>query len=204
MSIVTALAEIQNALKSPKDQKADRYRYRNIEDINQAVKPLALAHGCAVIYTDAFSDGVCMSCCSLVSDEGTLSANGFAAVNSSPRGMSIEQACGAASSYARKYAACGLFAIDSSENDPDRTNAQGNQKQAAKRATKPQKPQDSEMLKDAKVTLWNAEKAFCEKMGISDVKAWHEQNIATRIDYALEVDALLQIADELMYCVEGK
>ena len=203
MSIVTALAEIQNALKSPKDQKADGYRYRNIEDINQAVKPLALAHGCAVIYTDAFSDGVCMSCCSLVSDEGTLSANGFAAVNSSPRGMSIEQACGAASSYARKYAACGLFAIDSSENDPDRVNAQSKQNKASKGATKAQTGND-EALKDAKVTLWNAEKAFCEKMGIQDVKAWHEQNIATRVDYALEVDALLQIADELMYCVKGE
>lgn len=199
--MIKALAEIQNALKSPKDQNAGRYRYRNIEDINQAVKPLALEHGCAVIYTDEYKDGVCISTCSLVSDEGEIHAKGFAAVNSSPKGMSIEQACGAASSYARKYAACGLFAIDSSENDPDRVNAKENQKQGAKRATKAQKPVDDEMLQDAKQTLWRAEKTFCEKNGIDDVKAWHEQNIATRVDYALEVGSLLAIADELLYCV---
>lgn len=35
------------------------------------------------------------------------------------RGMSNEQCTGCASSYARKYALCGLFAIDNSENDPD-------------------------------------------------------------------------------------
>jgi hypothetical protein len=35
------------------------------------------------------------------------------------KGMSAEQATGAASSYARKYALCGLLAIDDSSDDPD-------------------------------------------------------------------------------------
>lgn len=35
------------------------------------------------------------------------------------RGMSNEQCTGCASSYARKYALCGLFAIDDSDQDPD-------------------------------------------------------------------------------------
>lgn len=34
-------------------------------------------------------------------------------------GMSTEQCCGAASSYARKIALCGLFGISDDENDPD-------------------------------------------------------------------------------------
>ena len=33
--------------------------------------------------------------------------------------MSKEQATGSASSYARKYALCGLFAIDDGSQDPD-------------------------------------------------------------------------------------
>lgn len=123
--VIEALVAIQSELKAPKDQNAGRYRYRNIEDINEAVKPLASAHGCAVVYSDSFTDsGTCVSTCTLVCDDGgTLSADGVAYINRSPKNMSIEQASGAASSYARKYAACGLFAIDSSENDPDRTNA---------------------------------------------------------------------------------
>ena len=121
--VLEALVAIQEELKAPKDQNAGRYRYRNIEDINEAVKPLAAKGGCAVVYTDRFEDGACVSTCRLIGEDGELSADGVAYVNRQPKNMSVEQASGAASSYARKYAACGLFAIDSSENDPDRTNA---------------------------------------------------------------------------------
>lgn len=122
--VLEALVAIQGDLKAPKDQNAGRYRYRNIEDINEAVKRLASKHGCAVVYTDRFEDGACVSTCRLIADDGEISADGVAYVNRQPKNMSVEQASGAASSYARKYAACGLFAIDSSENDPDRVNAQ--------------------------------------------------------------------------------
>lgn len=125
MGVLEALVSIQGQLKAPKDQNAGRYRYRNIEDINQAVKPLAAEHGCAVVYTDHFTpEGACVSTCRLVGTDGEISAQGVAYVNRAPKNMSVEQSSGAASSYARKYAACGLFAIDSSENDPDRVNAQ--------------------------------------------------------------------------------
>ena len=122
-NVLESLVFIQGELKAPKDQSAGRYRYRNIEDINEAVKPLAAQYGCAVIYSDRFEDGACISTCKLMCDGGMVSADGVAYVNRTPKNMSVEQASGSASSYARKYAACGLFAIDSSENDPDRVNA---------------------------------------------------------------------------------
>jgi hypothetical protein len=43
----------------------------------------------------------------------------FAELDITHRNMSAEQATGSASSYARKYALCGLLAIDDSNNDPD-------------------------------------------------------------------------------------
>lgn len=131
-----ALVAIQSELKAPKTESAGRYRYRNIEDINEAVKPLAAKHGCAVTYTDAFVDGACVSTCRLIAEDGELYANGVAYVNRTPKNMSVEQASGAASSYARKYAACGLFAIDSSEHDPDRTNAKKSTSGAALNSAK--------------------------------------------------------------------
>lgn len=173
MSIITALMGIQNALKSPKDQNAGRYRYRNIEDINQAVKPLAASFNCAVIYTDRFEDGFCFSTCKLIADDGEISAEGFAAVNRQPKGMSVEQACGAASSYARKYAACGLFAIDSSENDPDRTNA-----------TVPQVDSKTDVdlqMVNAKKRLWDAVYRWSELNGV-DPKA-EAESVKQRDDY---------------------
>lgn len=148
MSIVEALSAIQAELKSPKDQRAKQYRYRNIEDINEAVKPLAAGHGCAVVYSDELRmlDGLpyVRATCTLTNGSEELSATGCALLNITPKeeaermrqadaerrrtvgmfiGMSAEQGTGSASSYARKYAAQGLFAIDSSENDPDRREA---------------------------------------------------------------------------------
>lgn len=145
-----ALVAIQAELKAPKDQNAGRYRYRNIEDINEAVKPLASSHGCAVVYTDEFVDGACVSTCRLIAEDGEITADGVAYVNRQPKNMSVEQASGAASSYARKYAACGLFAIDSSENDPDRTAAR--------------KPQDDGTAK-AKKRMWSAIQKWAELHG---------------------------------------
>ena len=157
MGVLEALVAIQGQLKAPKDQKANRYRYRNIEDINEAVKPLAAAHGCAVAYTDEFRDGLCVSTCRLVCDDGEMSAQGVSMVNKTPQHMSIEQSSGAASSYARKYAAQGLFAIDSSENDPDRANA------SAPRTSRG--AADADGLNDAKQRLWAAVKAYAERSG---------------------------------------
>ena len=148
-----ALVTIQRELKAPKDQNAGRYRYRNIEDINQAVKPLAEANGCAVVYSDVFEDGVCVSTCRLISDDDFIEAAGCAYIDRQPKHMSIEQASGAASSYARKYAACGLFAIDSSENDPDRTQAKN----------PPAEPVSE--LYVAKTRMWHAIKRYAELQG---------------------------------------
>lgn len=48
----------------------------------------------------------------------SASATGWAEIDSH-EGMSREQCLGAASSYARKYALCGLLGIDDSSDDPD-------------------------------------------------------------------------------------
>ena len=122
-TIIGALIRIQSKLKAPKDQQSKSYNYRNIEDINEAVKPLAAEEGCAVVYDDSLEciEGrlYMLSTCTLIGDMGSMKATGLALITANPKFMSVEQGTGAASSYARKYAACGLFAIDSSENDPD-------------------------------------------------------------------------------------
>lgn len=193
MTVLDALVSIQAQLKAPKDQNAGRYRYRNIEDINEAVKPLAAAHGCAVVYSDTFSDGLCVSTCSLMAPDGTISAQGVSIVNAAPKNMSVEQSCGAASSYARKYAACGLFAIDSSENDPDRTNAAPKQK----RSQKPQKAAESaDALGAAQKRITAVCKRYAELQGIPTAE-WYELNIRTRSDYANDAETLNRIASEL-------
>lgn len=188
--VLKALVSIQAELKAPKDQNAGRYRYRNIEDINEAVKPLAAKGGCAVVYSDRFTDdGACVSTCKLVGDDGEIGADGVAYVNRSPKNMSIEQASGAASSYARKYAACGLFAIDSSEHDPDRTAPQ---------------PKADDYYKAAKRRFWDALTAYGKKNGrdpedvLDDVRKRPEWEAQQR-----SADWLFAVAGEYEELVNG-
>lgn len=180
--IIDALVAIQTELKSPKDQNAGRYRYRNIEDINEAVKPLAAAHGCAVVYSDVYENGACKASCSLTDGENAIEVTAFALVNTNPKGMSIEQACGAASSYARKYAACGLFAIDSSEKDPDRVNADD-------------VPIDANVVR-AKKRLWDAITKWCELRGKDPKQTADEVKRGRFGDYEETAETLNKIAED--------
>jgi hypothetical protein len=57
---------------------------------------------------------------SLTDGENTISSTGLARESETKTGMDVAQVTGASSSYARKYALNGLFAIDDSDsNDPD-------------------------------------------------------------------------------------
>lgn len=189
MSVIKALSAIQSGLKAPKDQKANRYRYRNIEDINEAVKPLAAEHGCAVVYTDhmEFVEGfvTCVSTCTLLHESGTLSAQGFAIVNVENKNMSVEQSCGSASSYARKYAACGLFAIDDSADDPDKVNAD---------KPKGKKPNGNAERNAAVTRLYSVLGAYADRSG-ADIEAL-KQGIKKRPDFKDAAEFYNRVADE--------
>lgn len=175
--VLSALIAIQSGLKAPKDQKAGRYNYRNIEDVNEAVKPLAAECGCAVVYTDEFTDdGRCVSTCKLISEDGEISANGVSYVDRNPKHMSIEQASGSASSYARKYAACGLFAIDSSKDDPDRVRAK------------------SDAMKNAKQRMWDVLKRWAELHGRKPEDVL--DGVKKRPEWAENADFFNSVADE--------
>ena len=56
--------------------------------------------------------------------DGFIYASGYAREAASKKGMDEAQITGSASSYARKYALNGLFAIDDTK-DPDATNDHG-------------------------------------------------------------------------------
>lgn len=122
------LSRIQLALKAPKDQKNKAgnfsFSYRKASDILQAVKPLLEEEHLSILLADSIHESggrfFLKATASLYDAEGELIADTSAYAEMGPHaGMSAEQATGAASSYARKYALCGLFAIDDSTSDPD-------------------------------------------------------------------------------------
>lgn len=118
------LSKIQRALKAPKDQKGYGYTYRKASDILQAVKPLLEEDGLAITLNDCIKEiggrFFLEATASICTDDGRELTRGTGLAElDTHKGMSKEQATGSASSYARKYALCGLLAIDDSTDDPD-------------------------------------------------------------------------------------
>jgi hypothetical protein len=124
------LASIQFKLKAGKDSynSFGKYKYRSCESILAALKPALNEVGYSISLSDeivAVLDRVYVKAtCTLFNENGipvgTTSA--FARESLVKKGMDDAQCTGSASSYARKYALCGMFAIDDSSVDPDATN----------------------------------------------------------------------------------
>lgn len=127
MTMHEKLIAIQSELKAPKEQynSFGNYKYRNCEDILEAVKPLLKKQGLAIRLSDDIvmigSRYYVQATAEITDGESSIKAVAFAREEESKKGMDGSQVTGAASSYARKYALNGLFAIDDTK-DSDTTN----------------------------------------------------------------------------------
>lgn len=126
------LAKIQKELRAPKGQtnKFGGYKYRNCEDILQAVKPL-LGDLVLTISDEIVQVGeryYIKATASLTDGDNTHSVSAYAREEEVKKGMDASQITGSASSYARKYALNGLLAIDDTKDadssKPDDNTAQ--------------------------------------------------------------------------------
>ena len=126
------LQGIQSSLIAPKGQtnKFGGYKYRSCEDILTALKPLLAEWSCCLIISDEIvekgSKLFVEATATLYDNDSsdTLVSKGEAEHADTKKGMDQAQITGSASSYARKYALNGLFAIDDTK-DADATNTHG-------------------------------------------------------------------------------
>ena len=193
---VPILTQIQNELKAPKSQYNDfgHYKYRNAEDIEQALKPLLAKYGATLtIDEDVRMVGeriYFVETARYKDTEQEVKVQGWAREAQSKKGMDDSQISGATSSYAVKYALAKLFLIDDTQ-DTDSNGYQRNQQQATRRQSTPSKPKN--MTRDQLTEYqadYNGEKKFlvtiyteCEKqkkMGLDaktsvPIEWWHEK-----------------------------
>lgn len=119
-----SLQKIQEKLKAPKSQynSFGGYKYRNQEDILEALKPVLAEHQYSIVIGDTIelvSDRVYVKATATVygPDMSIVASNAaYAREPLSKKGMDEAQITGAASSYARKYALNGLFALDDTKD----------------------------------------------------------------------------------------
>lgn len=144
-SIDAAVASVQRAVTVPKARfnEFGKFNYRSLEDIEAALKEPCEKAGVYFAFSDevveiagrhyvrstataSFDDGT----------PGTKSAVSYARECERKSGSDEAQITGMATSYARKYALCGLFAIDGG-GDPDEQAPQRAQQKGAQKAQAP-------------------------------------------------------------------
>ncbi len=131
-SVYLKLVEVQSKLKAPKScyNKFGNYAYRNCEDILEALKPILLEVKAVVNISDEVvlvGERYYIKATVKFIDAETgevVEASAMAREEENKKGMDSSQLTGSTSSYARKYALNGLFAIDDTK-DSDTTNTHG-------------------------------------------------------------------------------
>lgn len=118
-----SLVKIQAELKAPKSQynSFGKYKYRNVEDILEALKPILLKYNHELTLSD---DLVLIGDRFYVKATATLKLNqeiisestGWAREDEVKKGMDSSQITGSCSSYARKYALNAMFLIDDTKD----------------------------------------------------------------------------------------
>lgn len=160
MKLHEKLLAIQTKLKAPKGQynKFGNFNYRSAEDILEAVKPLNAEQGVLLTITDEIKEvgGRIYVVATATASDGTdeLKVSAFAREPENKKGMDDSQITGATSSYARKYALNGLYAIDDNkdadtdEHKQQQDNApkkQQGQKQQAQKQQQAKEPTEQEL-----------------------------------------------------------
>lgn len=124
MTVYEKLLKIQGSLKAPKGQYNGfgKYKYRSCEDILEALKPLLVENKAVVTINDSLVQVgeryyvQAVVTLTDVEDGKQVSVMAYAREALNKKGMDESQVTGATSSYARKYALNGLFAIDDNKD----------------------------------------------------------------------------------------
>lgn len=182
------LMHIQRSLVAPKSQynSFGKYHYRNVEDILEALKPLLSEHGLTLIIEDEIvnvGDRYYIKATGHLSDgDNVITASAYAREAFDKKGMDDSQITGSTSSYARKYALNGLFAIDDTK-DADTDEHRNQQDRPASKPAYTPRPTPKVFTPTANTLLMRKGQIRAElhKQGVSDETA-HEY-IKTEFGY---------------------
>ena len=161
LNIYEKLNYVQSNLKVPKNRRASfggkaGYNYRSCEDILEAVKPLTKVARLCLRLNDNIrvENGLTfVEATAILNDcdsEACITSKGLAQIATDKKGMDVAQMTGSASSYARKYALNGLFAIDDSE---DIDSMDHSEKKTTKKTAKPATATQEETKEEAKTGI---------------------------------------------------
>lgn len=159
------LNKIQTSLVAPKGQynSFGKYSYRSCENILEALKPLLKEHEATLILSDEIIEiggrVYVKAVATLTAKDQSWQATAFAREPENKKGADESQITGAASSYSRKYALNGLFAIDDNK-DADATNTHGSTSKDVKYISEEQEATLDTLAKEVKANMPGFSKFF--------------------------------------------
>lgn len=200
-SLTTKLMMIQSELKAPKSQRNNfgEYNYRNCEDILNALKPHLMRYKCVVLLTDdlvLIGDRFYIKATAkLVDTESNeeIGVSAYAREDLQRKKMDGSQLTGSASSYARKYALNGLFAIDDTK-DSDYTNqfGKGPQPPQPKYQAPPKQEPPQLPIQQVKFEI----NQVAKKKGVKSSSVLNE--VQQKVQYKINEGINLQQAEEVI------
>lgn len=174
--IYASLMAVQAELKAPKGQHNSfgKYDYRSAEDIIEAVKPLLKENGLflnmsdeVVLVGDRYYIKATVKVVDVVTGE-SVQTSALAREAAQKKGMDESQVTGTASSYARKYALNGLFAIDDNRDaDTDEYARQTSQSAAGARSQRNAYPSKGSVNDDLRSKAMHALSKEMQRVGAS-------------------------------------
>ena len=191
--IYEKLSAIQQSLKVPKKRTNTfgNYKYRSLEDILDAVKPLLKENGLTLYMSDEM---VCIgqhnyikAIATLADDKGIITTTAYARESEQKKGMDDSQITGTTSSYARKSCLNAMFLIDDTQDADSDEFAKENENR--KKKAEDDAKNEEEMEKDDKTPATDGEKkAFaklCKSMSLEPSAllakvGWVEGELATK------------------------
>lgn len=184
MTVYEKLIAVQSELKAPKGQYNNfgKYAYRNCEDILEALKPLLKENKATLIITDEvltvdnrFYVKANVKFIDIETGESIENA-AYAREEESKKGMDGSQVTGASSSYARKYALNGMFAIDDTkDSDSTNTNEKTTNNKSTGIITEAQIKRLFAIANKASISPEDVKKVVAKSFGTQDLKKMTKQ-----------------------------
>jgi len=174
------LAKIQALVKAPKGQfnNFGKYKYRSCEDIVEAIKPVINPLGFALTLSDEvilIGQRFYIKATATLTDGNEMyTATAFAREEEAKKGMDGSQITGASSSYARKYALNGLFAIDDTKDADSINTGKEELKTASPAISDKEKDYLTELLENSTYEEEIRKKMYIRLNGIETVEDYEK------------------------------
>ena len=163
------LTEIQNELTVNKDlyNSFGKYSYRSCESILEKVKPLCKKHGVSLRITDEIKligNRYYIEATAHIANMesgAAIEVKAYAREAEEKKGMDESQITGSASSYARKYALSGLFALDDgkdADSDDNTKKAKMEKEASAEKQANPITEEDKKEMAKLNIKIENLAK----------------------------------------------